>query len=66
MIRTLFNATLGGGGGGGQNICMIKQLNENLSLSVQLIMTRIVFVIAVLTNDRKRILINLTGARHIV
>ena len=45
---------------------MIKQLNENLSLSVQLIMTRIVFVIAVLTNDRKKILVNLTGARHIV
>ena len=52
--------------GQGENICKIEQLNENLSLSAQLIMTRIVFVNAVLTNDGKRILINLPGARHIV
>ena len=31
----------------------------------QLIMARAVFVNGVLTNDGKRILINLTGARHI-
>ena len=33
VIRSIFNATLGGGGGE-ENARMIEQLNENLSLSV--------------------------------